>query len=104
MRVFEQARRADGERPVDNLKQGEEVLDETFGKACGEKMPQNLVVGGVAERNWIQLVFGHEFIEDVGAQHDGARNRNCSALEVVADGVNLYNGVDERQAAAFAAQ
>ncbi len=89
MAVFEQRRRAHRQRPVDHIKQRKEVLDQPLGQARGQEVGEYLVVGQVAQGHRVEIVVRHKLVEDVGAQHHGARYRDGGAAEVVADGILL---------------
>ncbi len=67
-------------------------------------MAQNLGVGQIAQRHWIEVVGLHKLVEHVGAQHHRVGYVHRHAIEVVANGIVLYDAVDERNAAALASE
>ena len=102
--VLEQRRRAYCQRAIHHIEQRIEVEHQPRRQICRKEAFEYLLVGGVAQGYWIEVVGAHKLIEDVGAQHHGARNLHTHAIEIVELRILLDDAVDKRQASALAAQ
>ena len=67
-------------------------------------MAEDFFVRRIAEGYGVEAVRLHELIENVGAEHNGARNGYWYAVEIVADRIFFDDRVNESQAAAFASE
>ena len=104
MGVLENTRRPYGQRPVDHFGQGRQIVAHPFRQPRLEKCLQDNIVGSVAQCKRIQVVIGHELIENIGAEHHRTRNTDGNAIETVALRMLFYYRVDECKATAFAAE
>ncbi len=102
--ILENARTAHGKGAVHHLCQCKQIVAHPFGKPPFEESGEYLFVGGVAKGQRVQVVVGHELVENIGAEHYGARYGDGDAVEIVALGMFLDYRVDERQAASFSSE
>ena len=65
-------------------------------------MLQDLLVGGIAQGDGIEIILLHELVEEVGTEHHRLRNRHLRILVLVQFGMALDDIVEERQTTAFA--
>ena len=103
MRVFEQRRRTDGQRPVHHFEQRLQVGLHLLRQLGLQKGLQNLLVGRVRQGFGIQSVALHELVEDISAKHHSARNGYLHPGREIARRTVFDEGVDEGQTAPFAA-
>ena len=104
MGVFENARTAHGQGAVHHLCQCQQVVAHPFWKPSFEEGGEDLFVGGVAQGQRVEVVVGHELVENIGTEHHGARYGDGDAVEIVALGMFLDYRIDECQAASFASE
>ena len=102
MAVLKQRGGAHGQGGVDHLDECQQVVAHALRQPRRHEAAQYLCVGGIAQCHGVEVVVGHELIEDVGAEHHSARYGDGEAVEIVELRVAFDYGVDERQAAPFA--
>ena len=66
-------------------------------------MLQDFLVWRVAQRDTPQVVLIHEFVEEIGAEHNGLRNLHGGIVELVQFRMALDDVVEECQTAPLAA-
>ncbi len=74
MGVFEKAGTSDRYRGVDHLEECEKIVFDSARKLAFEEVAENFFVRRIAEGYGVEAVRLHELIENVGAEHNGARN------------------------------
>ena len=101
MRVFEQRRGTDGDRPLDHLHEGLDVAHQAVGQMATQEDAEDIFVRRIAQSHLVELVLVHELVEDVGAEHYGLGDTGdvVLALQVL---VVDEHAVQERQTATFA--
>ena len=102
--VFQQRTRPHGNRRVCCLEECEEVGDERIGQLGMQESMENLVVGGIAEGDLVEVVLLHEAVEDIRTQDDRLRNLHRCVRESVEVGMPFDDIVEEGQSASFPAQ
>jgi len=76
---------------------------DTERQAGFDEVKQDLLVGAIGQGYFVEVVFLHEFVEDIGSEHDGAGDGDDHVVEPVGEAVSFHQGVEERQTAGFPA-
>ena len=104
MRVFQQARRTDGDRRAHHIEEGQEVFHQPFRQAGTEEGIQDHLIGCITQGYLIQVVCIHELVEDVGTEHHRLRDGYRCVVKLLEFRMTLHHVVDEGQTAALASQ
>ena len=103
MRIFQQAGRTDGNRPLHDIEKGHQVLDQPGGQAGTQEIAKNRLVINIIERDGIKLIPFHKLIKDIGTNHDRLRDIDSEVL-TLQTGIALDHRPNESQATSFSAQ
>ena len=104
MRVFEQTGRTDGNRGFHYIKEGKEVVDQTVGQLCTQKMSQYHIIRLVAQGYLVKVVRVHKLVEDIRTQHHGFRNSHRRIFIFLELTVTFYQIINKGQTTPFSSQ
>ena len=104
MGILQQRTASDGYRRTGGLEEREEVGYILIRQLRPEEVPQDRLIGGIAQRYLVEVVTLHEFIEDIRTQDDRLGDAHLDILKLVELGVTLDDIIQERQSSALSSQ
>src|ERR1035437_6017793 len=104
LRILQQAGGPDCQRTAHLLQEVQELIDHGDGQWCCQKTPYDLLVVGAVNRQFQQVIFAQEVVEQVGGQHQRRRQGNANARKSARHAALVQQVPYEGQAARLTAQ